>query len=186
MAISKPVRKNVESTYNFIVERAAKAYAAKTGNPMDEKTLLFVKAMVDSMVELVETAVETKGNVNLKHVAKLAVARALAAADVMVDDKSFGACVLATASLAAVSAETFGVMVAASVASATVAGAVVGVPTLVTAGYFYALEVESFAETCGEAYVKYAERQFETSHKFSSQRSVRKVQSVAPGQSTMP
>jgi hypothetical protein len=173
MTVRTPIREGLGQAIDAIVNQTAKTYSEKTGKPMDAKALLFVKAMVDSMIELVTEAVAAGGNVNMRQVAKLATSRALAAAGFMVDEKSMNECVLATVSLAAATQQTFGIMVGAAGMSASGAGAIVGVPVLVASGFFYALEVGEMAETCGEAYVKHVEKQFEASHRVSSQRSMR-------------
>lgn len=172
MSVRKPVSDVSKQMVNALVNEAAKIYTERTGKPMNGKTLVFVKGMVMSMIDLVEDAVRSGGNINMKHIAALATARALETAGLMAEEKSWNECLVATISLALATTNVFGIMVAATAMSSTGAGAVVGVPVLLSAGVFYAYEVSEMAQTCGEAFVKSEEKKFEASYRASSKRSL--------------
>ncbi len=80
MSVRTPIREGLGHSIDAIVNQTAKTSSEKTGKPMGATALLFVKAVVDSMIELATEAAAANRNVNTWQIAKHSTCCPLAAA----------------------------------------------------------------------------------------------------------
>jgi hypothetical protein len=165
-------RKGLYKVVDVLVDESAKTYARATGNKMDEKGVKFIKAMVMSMIDLIEEAVEKGGDLDPRAIGALAFSRALATVGLIAEDSSWVTCGASSVALAVTTIDVFGIVLTAATASTTGAGAAVGIPVIFAAAAFYAYQVNDVVNTCGEIYVKKAEQQFESKYNVSSKKSM--------------
>lgn len=152
-------RRGLEQAIEVLLNTAIKNYELATKKKMDAKTLAFLKEVIVSLVDLVETG--TRSGLGPKEVGRLALQRAAQITGLLSDDDSMIACALALGGLASATVEVFGIMAGAAAMSGTGAGAAIGVPLFLASAAFYSYQVDDAVQVCGESYVKYVENQYQ-------------------------